>query len=314
MENSKRLIVILGPTSSGKSELAVKLAKKFNGEIVSADSRQIYKGMDIGTGKITEKEMKGVPHHLLSVASPKRIFTVSQYKKLALTAINKIQKKRKIPILCGGTGFYIQAVVDGITIPEVKPDWLLRSDLDKLGVGKLFEKLKKLDPKRAKNIDKNNKRRLIRALEIVIKTKKPVPILRKNPLPYPVLILGIKKEGEENKFSSSPFANARVNEELKKLIEKRFFKWLKQGLIKEVKNLRKSGLSFKKIEDFGLHYRAISQYLENKITYKEMIENSLTDLKNYAKRQMTWFKRDNRINWIKNRKQAEKLTKKFLGE
>jgi tRNA dimethylallyltransferase len=308
MENSKRLIVILGPTSSGKSELAVKLALRFNsgqakkrfgingGEIVSADSRQIYRGMDIGTGKITKKEMKSVPHHLLGIASPKRRFTVTQYKKLALQAINRILKKDKVPILCGGTGFYIQAVVDGITIPEVKPDWLLRSDLDKLGIEELFEKLKKLDPKRAKNIDKNNKRRLIRALEIVIKTKKPVPILRKNPLPYPVLILGIKKEGEE----------------LKGLIEKRFFKWLKQGLIKEVKNLKKSGLSWKKIEDFGIHYRAVSQYLQNKITCQEMIENSLTELKNYAKRQMTWFKKDGRIHWIKNYKEAEKLTKEFL--
>ena len=292
----KKLIVILGPTASGKSELAIKLAKKFNGEIVSADSRQVYKGMDIGTGKITKKEMKGIPHYLLDVASPKRRFTVAQYRKLALKAIEKVFKKRKVPILCGGTGFYIQAVVDGIIIPEVKPDWRLRSNLNKFPVEELYKILKKLDPRRAKTIEKKNKRRLVRAIEIIMKTKKPVPPFKKQPLPYPVLIIGIKKSLEE----------------LKKIIEKRFLKWLRQGLIKEVKNLKKSGLSWKKIEDFGIHYRVIAQYLQNKINYKEMIENSLKELRNYAKRQMTWFKRDKRIIWVKNYKEAEKLIKKFL--
>ncbi|MDP2362412.1 MAG: tRNA (adenosine(37)-N6)-dimethylallyltransferase MiaA, partial [Ignavibacteria bacterium] len=177
--SNKKLIVVLGQTSSGKSELAVKLAEKFNGEIISADSRQIYKGMDIGTGKITKKEMRGIPHYLLDIASPKRRFSVAQYRKLVIKAINKIFNKGKIPILCGGTGFYIQAVVDGIIIPEVKPDWRLRSDLEQLSTEELFNRLKKLDPKRAKTIDKNNRRRLIRALEIVIKTKKPVPAFKK---------------------------------------------------------------------------------------------------------------------------------------
>lgn len=291
-----KLITILGPTASGKSELAIKLAKKFNGETVSADSRQVYKGMDIGTGKITKKEMKSIPHYLLDVASPKRRFTVAQYRKLALKAINKIQKKNKIPILCGGTGFYIQAVVNGIIIPEVKPDWRLRSNLNKFPVEELYKILKKLDPRRAKTIEKKNKRRLVRAIEIIMKTKKPVPPFKKQPLPYPVLIIGIKKSLEE----------------LKKIIEKRFLKWLRQGLIKEVKNLKKSGLSWKKIEDFGIHYRVIAQYLQNKINYKEMIENSLKELQNYAKRQMTWFKRDERIHWVKNQKEAEKLVKEFL--
>ena len=152
-----KLIVILGQTATGKSGLAIKLAKKFSGEIISADSRQVYKGMDIGTGKVTKKEMKGVPHYLLGVASPKRYFTVIQYKKLAMRAINKILKKGKLPILCGGTGFYIQAVVDGIVIPEVSPDWKLRKKLEKKSKKELFKILKELDSKRAKTIDKNNK-------------------------------------------------------------------------------------------------------------------------------------------------------------
>ncbi len=304
----KKLIVILGPTASGKSEIAVKLAlrlssgqakKKFgiNGaEVVSADSRQIYQGMDIGTGKITKKEMQGIPHYLLNVASPKRRFTVVQYRKLAIIAINKILKKGKLPILCGGTGFYIQAVIDGITIPEVKPDIRLRSILNQLETEELFKRLKKLNPKRARTIDKKNKRRLIRALEIVIKTKSPVPTPLKKPLPYPVLIIGVKKGKEE----------------LKKLIKKRLLKRLKQGMIAEVKKLKKSRLSWERLEEFGLEYRYLACYLQGKINYDEMVETLQKKIEHYAKRQMTWFKRDSRIYWIKKQQEAEKLTKEFL--
>ena len=303
-----KLIVILGPTASGKTDLAIKLAKKlapyrtcsgagFNGfEIISADSRQVYKGMDIGTAKVTKREMKGIPHYLLDVASPKRHFTVAQYRKLALKAIEKIQRKKKIPILCGGTWFYIQAVVDGILIPEVKPDWKLRKKLEKKTKKELYQILKKLDHRRGKTIEKENPRRLIRAIEIVLKTKKPIPPFKKEPLPYPVLMIGIKK----------------TKKELERKIEKRFFQWLKRGLIKEVKNLRKTGLSFKKIEDFGIHYRVIAQYLQNKIGKKEMIEKAIREIKNYAKKQMAWFKRDKRIKWIKNCKQAGKLIREFI--
>jgi len=303
-----KLIVILGPTASGKTDLAIKLAKKlapyrtcsgagFNGfEIISADSRQVYKGMDIGTAKVTKREMKGIPHYLLDVASPKRHFTVAQYRKLALKAIEKIQRKKKIPILCGGTWFYIQAVVDGILIPEVKPDWKLRKKLEKKTKKELYQILKKLDHRRGKTIEKENPRRLIRAIEIVLKTKKPIPPFKKEPLPYPVLMIGIKK----------------TKKELERKIEKRFFQWLKRGLIKEVKNLRKTGLSFKKIEDFGIHYRVIAQYLQNKIGKKEMIEKAIREIKNYAKKQMAWFKRDKRIKWIKNCKQAGKLIRELI--
>src|SRR3989338_9750335 len=164
MSLTNKLIVILGPTSSGKTDLSIKLAKKFNGEVVSADSRQVYNGMDIGSGKITKKEMQGIPHYLLDVANPKRKFTVSQYQKLALFAIKKIQNKGKIPFLVGGSGLYIQSIVDGIIIPEVKPDWKLRKKLEKKNNKELYSMLFKIDPTRAKSIDKNNSRRLIRAL------------------------------------------------------------------------------------------------------------------------------------------------------
>lgn len=298
MYKNYKLLTIVGPTSSGKSDLAVRLAKKFNGEIISADSRQVYKKMDIGTGKITKKEMQGIPHHLLDVVSPKKRFSVVQYRRLALRAIEKILKKEKLPIICGGTGFYIQAIIDGIIIPKVLPDWKLRKELEKLSITDLFKKLKQLDFRRAKNIDRNNKRRLIRALEIIIKTRKAVPSLKKNPLPYPVLIIGIKKEKEE----------------LKKLIQKRLLKRLKQGMLKELKNLRKSGVPWKRLEEFGLEYRYLAFFLQSKITYAEMIEKLQKEIEHFAKRQMTWWKQDKRIIWIEKPAETEKLVKNFLNE
>jgi len=292
-----KIITILGPTASGKSDLAVKLAKKFNGEVISADSRQVYKGMNIGTGKITKREMKGVPHYLLDVALPKTKFNVAKYQKLTKIAINKIFKKNKIPIICGGTGFYIQSVIDGIIIPEVKPDWKLRAKLEKKLPEELYRMLKKLDSKRSKAIDKKNPRRLIRAIEIIMKTKKAVPELKLNPFPYPILIIGVKKSKEE----------------LKKLIHERLVKRLKKGMIAEVKNLRKSGVSWKRLDSFGLEYRWIARFLQHKITKEEMIKKLQKDIEHFTKRQMTWFKRDKRIKWIEKYQQAEKLVKKFLN-
>jgi tRNA dimethylallyltransferase len=302
---SRKLIVILGPTASGKSELAVKLAKRFNGEIISADSRQVYKGMDIGTGKVprdrdnsAEYLYRGIPHHLLDVASPKRRFTVVQYRKLALKMINKIQKNGHVPILSGGSGFYIQAVVDGITIPEVPPNWKLRKKLEKKSVKELYQILRKLDPCRTKTIEKENPRRLIRAIEIGKKIGR-VPISKKKPLPYPVLMLGIKKEKKE----------------LSSLIKRRLLKRLRKvrkGIIAEVKKLKNSGLSWKRLEEFGLEYRFIAQYFQKKIKYAEMVNLIQKESEQFAKRQITWFKRDKRIIWIKTQREAEGLVRDFL--
>ncbi len=298
MEAAHKLIVILGPTSSGKTDLAIKLAKKFSGEIVSADSRQVYKGMNIGSGKITKKEMQGIPHYLLDIADPKKKFTVSQYQKLASIAIKKIRYRDKIPFLVGGSGFYIQSIIDGIIIPEVKPDWKLRKDLEKKSNKNLYAMLFKIDIARAKNIDKNNPRRLIRAIEIVLKTGAAVPALSR---------------AEEQKLDVLEIGITKKPNELKKLINKRLLKRLKNGMIVEVKKLKASGLSFKRLEEFGLEYRFVAQYLQNKITYQEMVDNLKKEIEHFAKRQMTWFKRDSRIKWIKNYKEAEKLVKSFLS-
>ncbi len=302
-----KLLVIVGPTASGKTNLSIKLAKKFsalggsalgwNGaEIVSADSRQVYKGMNIGTGKITKKEMQSIPHHLLDIVSPKTRFDVTKYKKKALRIIKDIQKRDKLPILIGGTGFYIQAITDGIIFPQVKPDWKLRSSLEKKDIKDLFKELKSLDPQRAKTIEKYNKRRLIRALEIIKKTNKPVPKIKNDPIDSDILILGIKKE------------------EIKELIKIRLLKRLRQGMIAEVKRLKQSGVSWKRLEEFGLEYRYIALYLQKKITKEEMIEKLQKEIEHYAKRQMTWFKRDKRIHWIKNYEKAEKLSKCFINK
>lgn len=288
-----KLIVILGPTASGKSDLAIKLAKKYHGEIVSADSRQVYRGLNIGSGKITKKEMQGVPHYLLDVANPKRKFTVFQFQTLAEKAIQKIYKRGKIPFLVGGTGFYIQSVVEGMTLPDVKPNWKLRKKLEKFSAEKLFSMLKKLDSKRAKTIDRYNKRRLIRAIEIVKTTKKLVPKYQQKQK-YQVLEIGIKKNKEE----------------LKKAINKRLLKRLDAGMIEEVKNL---GLSFRRLEELGLEYKYVARYLQNKMDYEKMLEKLKNEIYQFSKRQMTWFKRDKKIHWITTQQEADILIKNFLG-
>ncbi len=296
-KNKPKIIVILGPTASGKSDLAVELALKFNGEIISADSRQIYKGMDIGTGKITKKEMRGISHYLLDIASPKKQLSVAHFQKQAKLAIEKILKRGKTPIICGGTGLYIYAVIDNQIFPDVKPDAKLRKRLEKLNTKQLFEKLKKLDTNRAKTIDKNNPRRLIRALEIVMISKKPVPKIKKQ-RNYNVLKIGVKRD----------------NTQLKKLIWKRLIKRFDTGMTNEVRRLIKSGVSFKRLYDFGLEYRWIGLYLEKKITKEQMIQGLYKAIRDFSKRQMTWFKRDKEIHWIKNQKEAEKLAKNFLNQ
>ncbi len=304
--NRPKLIVVLGPTASGKSELAVKLAKEFNGEIISADSRQVYKEMNIGTNKITPDTKnssnfstgqvkknyiftyKGVPHYCLNIASPKKQITVAEHRKKAFELIDKIYKKDKVPILCGGTGFYIQAIVEGLDIPEVKPDSKLRKKLENKTTEQLFNELKKLDSNRAKTIDSKNRRRLVRALEIVIKTGKSIPKM-KSESQFDVLYIGIKK--------SIP--------ELKKAIDKRADKMIKQGLEKEVRSL---------VKKYGW-----TQVLKNAIGYAEFKEKNPADkiklhTLQFAKRQMTWLKKypGKQIHWIKTYSEAKKLVKDFL--
>ncbi len=287
-----KIVVILGPTASGKSDLAIKLAKKFYGEIISADSRQVYKNMNIGTGKISKKEQQVVRHYLIDVVSPKKEFTASDFKRLGQKALNDIVGHKKLPIIVGGTGFYLDALVKDISLPDVPPNKKLRSELAKQSAKQLFKLLEKLDPERANNLDPKNKRRLIRAVEIIKATGKPVPKLVSS-VKYQILWLGLNPKDSEKK--------------IKIRLEKR----LKQGMIREVKNLLRSGVSRKRLYDLGLEYRWISEHLAGKINYAEMKDGLYRAIIKYSKRQMTWFKRNKEIHWVKNQREAEKLVKNF---
>ncbi len=318
-----KIIVILGPTASGKSGTAIKLAKKFNGEIISADSRQIYRGMDIGTGKIKKQEARskkqekfisgGITHHMLDIVSPHVDYSVAKFKKKSEKIIQAILERNKLPIICGGTGFWIKAIVDNINFPEVKPNKALRKKLQEASLGKLFKILKKLDPERAKNIDKKNKVRLIRAIEIC-QTLGKVPHLKK--------LKGTSSYDRERMFFLQ-IGIKHSKENLHKRIQKNINKRFKQGMIAEVKKLHKDKkLSWKKIQSFGLSYNLIPLYLKGEIkSKKELAEKIYLAEKNYAKRQMTWFSaqgrsasggQDKRIKWLKDYKKIEKEVEKFL--
>lgn len=295
----KKLVVILGPTASGKSNLAVDLARKYSGEIISADSRQVYKRLDIGSGKITRKEMKGVPHHLLDVASPfsKKVFTVADFKKLAEKKIAEIFERGNVPIICGGTGFYIQSVVDDIVLPEVPPNTSLRAKLEKQETEKLFKTLKKLDPKRAREIDGKNRPRLIRAIEIATALGK-VPAVNASKPDYKTLQIGIKTDAKK----------------LQQKIHDRLLSRMKKGMLNEARLLHSAGLSWKRMEALGLEYRYLALHLQGKISRAEMIQTLEREILKYAKRQMTWFKRDKRIKWfeISKKKMIDVTMKKFI--
>ena len=252
--------------------------------------------MDIGTGKATKAEQKIVPHHLLDITSPMREYNVAHFKRDAKKIIKDIHSRNKIPYLAGGTGFWIQTVVDNIDLPHVKPNKQLRNKLGKKSANQLFQMLKKLDPQRAKTIDKNNSYRLIRAIEIVKSTNKPVPKL-KSQSPYNLLMLGV----------------THPRDTLNKRIDVRLKKRFRQGMIAEVQLLHKNGVSWKRMYDLGLEYRFISVYLRGILTRPEMEEQLAIAIKQFAKRQMTWFQRDKRIKWISNYKQGEQSVNKFLS-
>lgn len=294
--NTPHLIVITGPTASGKSDLAIALARKYGGEIVSADSRQVYRGMDIGTGKVTKKEQGLVRHWLLDIASPKRQYSVARWKKEAQKAIRDIARRGKTPIICGGTGFWIDALVYDAILPDVRPDAVLRAQLETLSTDQLYADLSVQDPARAVTIDRHNRRRLIRALEIIKKTKQPVPLLQFQS-PYDTLYLVLVPD------------KSTLDERITKRLDKR----LKTGMIREVQRLHDSGVSWKKLEGFGLEYLWVSHYLQKEITREQMREGLLRAIIQYAKRQRTWFRRNPNAIWIDGPDHAERLVKRFLN-
>lgn len=301
--DSPKILVIVGPTATGKSDLAVHLARTlhptYKGEVVSADSRQIYQGLDIGTGKITVKEMRGIPHYMIDVVSPFRSttsarsgqkYTVAHYQKDATRVLEKILSKQRsdmtnpLPIVCGGTGFYIQALIDGTVLPEVPPNLALRKKLASKSADELFSILKERDPARAATIDPRNSHRLIRALEIVEAIGK-VPQIQKSVVAtsaYNTLFIGV----------------TRSPDMLRKRIDTRLTSRLKAGMLAEAKRLHARGLSWKRMEELGLEYRYMAIHLRGTISHEEMVQKLRTEIWRYAKRQMTWFRRDKRIHWF----------------
>ena len=283
MNKKPFVIAIVGPTAIGKSDYAVKLAKKVGGEIISADSRQVYRGLNIGSGKITKKEMSGIPHYMLNVANPKKVFSAHDYKKMAEKIISDILKRKKTPIIVGGTGFYIDTLLGNISLPEVPPNRKLRKELEKETTENLFKKLKKLDSVRSKTIDKNNKVRLIRAIEIVESLGK-VPEVKFDS-PYEVLWVGINTDREN----------------LRKRIEKRLKARLMQGMIKEIDELHMKGLSWKRMNELGLEYKYSAMLLQGKISEADYFKTLSDKIYQYAMRQCRWFKRNKKISWMEVR-------------
>lgn len=286
------------------------LSKKINGEIISADSRQVYKGLDIGSGKITKREMRRVPHYCLSIANPKKVFTALDFKKCAERAIADILSRGKTPIIVGGTGFYIDAALGRIKLGGVPPNLKLRKRLSKKSALELLKMLKKLDPKRAKTIEQKNPRRLIRVIEIVLWSKKRHFVdFAGFASTQPRGPLGGREESKINKMAIVWLGIKHPPEELKKRISSRLLKRL-PGIIRETKKLHRSGVSWKRLHDLGLEYRYVSLYLRGKLTKNEMAQSILTESWHYAKRQMTWFKKNKEIRWIPSEKEALQIAQR----
>lgn len=274
------VIVILGPTASGKSAYAIELAKKYSGEVISADSRQIYKGLDIGTGKVTKEEMQGIPHHLLDIKNPDEEYSATEWKQDAETAIEDILKRKKLPIICGGTGYYIDALV----YDKVFPDAPELPELEHLSIEELVKKLpSNLD------LDYKNKRKVIRAIELIAHYGTIPPIIY-NETKYTFVLIGIDRE------------------DLRERIEKRFHDRMEAGMINEARLLHANGLSYERMDQLGLEYRYLAQYLKKEITKDELLKILPTKIWQYARRQRTWFRRDKNIRWLTDTETKEPPT------
>jgi len=276
-----KVIILVGATGSGKSATAVDLAKKYNGEVISADSRQIYRKLDIGTAKISKAEMKGVPHHLIDILDIDETYTAATFKKDATNIITNIHTRGNIPIIAGGTFFYIDTLLGHISAPEVPPNPHLRTELEKQETTALHDLLLKIDARRAKTIDPHNKRRLIRAIEIA-QALGEVPLPKERQCPYDVLTLGLEISKDE----------------LRDTYRTRAQKWLTAGFSNEITTLLQSGVRKERLAEMGFEYQLGMRLVEGTLTEAEFVETFIQKNWQYAKRQRTWLKRDKTIHWI----------------
>lgn len=310
-----KIIAIVGPTASGKTKLGIEIAKRMNGEIISVDSRQVYRGMDIGTAKVGKdrkvpedrKEkanllypepvegcvcvVNGISHWGIDLVEPNESFNVSDFKKYAEQKIEEILSRGHVPILVGGTGLWLSALIDNYDLTQTASDSELRAELEKRSAADLFEEYKKIDPKGAEVIDKENKRRIVRALEVIKLTNKPFSGQQTKGKPkYDVLQIGLLVDRAE----------------LYRRIDARVDEMIERGLVDEVRSLKeKFGCETESMT--GIGYRQICDYLDGKVTLPQAIEEIKKATRNYAKRQMTWFRRDPRIIWISSPEQALNL-------
>ncbi|MFH1142889.1 MAG: tRNA (adenosine(37)-N6)-dimethylallyltransferase MiaA [Candidatus Uhrbacteria bacterium] len=302
-----KIILVLGPTASGKTSLSIKLAQEFSGEVISLDSRQIYREMNIGTAKepqdlqpttynLQPYSIQGIPHHGIDIVDPDQEMSAAEFKIYAEQKIQEITDRGHLPILAGGTGFWAQAIVDNLQIPAVAPDPELRAKLQERDVESLFSEYQKLDPAGAETIDRHNKLRLIRALEVCIKTGRPFSEQQSKGDPkYDVLQLGIETNRSE--------LYTRIDQRVDQMID--------EGLVDEVRGLQDK-YGCEALAMTGIGYRQICQHLSGSVTLKDSIEQIKQDTRNYAKRQMSWFRRDKRILWINDYDQACQFVSKFL--
>ena len=295
-----KIIAVVGPTASGKTTLGIAIAKKFNGEIVSADSRQIYRGMDIGTAKPTEIEMAEIPHYLVNIKDPAEDYTVSEYKTDALIAISNIRERGHLPLLVGGTGLYIRAVLENLDIPNIAADSALRAELEKeingKGLESIVKRLLELDPDADQIIDLKNPRRVIRAIEVAMATGKPFTAQRKKNKPgFDSLVLGMDLDAE--------VLRTQINERIDAMME--------QGFVDEVKTLvEKYGADTAAFDAIG--YGEIINYLASGTTLDDAVASIKMNTWHYAKRQMTWFKKDRSVRWVAGIDGAMPVIKNFF--
>ena len=276
-----KLIVILGTTACGKSGLGVELARHVGGEIVSADSRQVYRGLDLGTGKVTEEEMGGIPHHLLDVVEPNESYSVAQFQKDAYAAIDDILARGKVPLLVGGTGLYVRAVAEGYTFRDSQPNPALRAELEQKSTGELYAMFQEKTGRTLSGGEENNRHRLVRTMEKVLSGEDLTEAPRAPR--YQVLQLGL----------------TYPREELCRRIDERLLRRLDDGMVEEVARLRENGATDAFLEGLGLEYRYILWYLTGKLPSKEALIDELgRAIKRFAKRQMVWFQKDQDVLWL----------------
>ncbi len=301
MNELAKLVVVAGPTASGKSSVGIALAQEFHGEIVSADSRQVYRDLDLGSAKVTPEERAMIPHHLLDVADPGEIYTVARFQQEAFQAIDAILGRDRQPFLVGGSPHYIQAVVDHLDIPPIPPQPELRARLESCSLEELLAQLEQLDPACMATIDRRNTRRVIRALEVCLITGQPFSTQRRVSAPfYNCLLLAINWPRPE----------------LYARIDRRVDERMQQGMVEEVRRLLLQGLGHERLEAFGLEYRFISRLLRGEFASEaEMVERLKFAIHDFTRRQLTWFRKDQRLVWIDGHElnSAVDVVRRFLA-